>query len=304
MIAAPRPWAERTGEEAVLLASSAVARDGAGAAELEMTSASAALRCAVVRLGVREAECSTHGMFDSTGTRLGVSQQIEIWSTCPGCASDASHAERRAKAAGDAAERRSRLEEGLARSALPERLLACSFENFVADTPEQADAARRVESFAREFCRHRKVGSTLVLAGNVGTGKGHLAGAALQEVSGHSLVLYTTLMGVIRMVRDTWRRDSARTETQVLADLARVDLLAIDEIGVQYGTDAEKTLLFEIMDRRYMDCKPTILLTNLTSAEFRAFVGDRIHDRLRETGIWVPFRWDSYRAKARVGSPL
>jgi DNA replication protein DnaC len=106
-------------------------------------------------------------------------------------------------------------------------------------------------------------------------------------------------MGLIRRVRATWRRDSERTEEDVLAMLASVDLLVIDEIGVQYGTEGEQTILFEVLDRRYCDMRPTILLTNQGKDGFRDYIGARSFDRLTETARWVSFDWASYRAQAR-----
>ena len=108
-----------------------------------------------------------------------------------------------------------------------------------------------------------------------------------------------TCMDLIRAVRDTWRRDSEKTETQVLSYLERLDLLVIDEVGVQYGTDGEITILFDVLDRRYREVRPTILLTNQDKDGFKKFIGERTFDRLSETCRWVPFDWASFRPQAR-----
>jgi DNA replication protein DnaC len=112
--------------------------------------------------------------------------------------------------------------------------------------------------------------------------------------------LYVTCMGLIRAVRATWSRDSQRTEVDVLDEFGTVELLVIDEVGVQSGTDNEQSLIFDVLDRRYRDMRPSILLTNQDKAGFRGFVGDRVFDRLTETGRWVSFDWGSYRTKART----
>jgi DNA replication protein DnaC len=75
--------------------------------------------------------------------------------------------------------------------------------------------------------------------------------------------------------------------------------LVIDEIGVQYGTEGEQTILFDVLDIRYRDQMPTILLTNQDMAGARQFLGDRTWDRIRETGRWVSFDWESFRPQAR-----
>jgi len=112
-------------------------------------------------------------------------------------------------------------------------------------------------------------------------------------------VLYATCLDVIRAIRETWRRDSARSESAVLAEYGSIDLLVIDELGVQYGTDGEQTVLFDVLDRRYRDMRPTILLTNQDTAGASEYLGARTWDRLRETSRWVPFAWESYRPEAR-----
>jgi DNA replication protein DnaC len=68
---------------------------------------------------------------------------------------------------------------------------------------------------------------------------------------------------------------------------------------VQYGSDSEQTILFEILDRRYAEMRPTVLLTNQDRAGLKSFVGDRVFDRLSETSRWVAFDWKSYRPTAR-----
>jgi DNA replication protein DnaC len=78
-----------------------------------------------------------------------------------------------------------------------------------------------------------------------------------------------------------------------------VPLLVLDEIGVQYGTDGEQTIIFDILDRRYRDMRPSVLLTNQDKAGLKTFIGERAYDRLTETCRWVPFDWPSYRLQAR-----
>lgn len=60
------------------------------------------------------------------------------------------------------------------------------------------------------------------------------------------------------------------------------NLLVIDEIGVQFGSEAEKIILFEIINERYEAMKPTILISNLSQQELGAYVSERIVDRMRE----------------------
>ena len=78
--------------------------------------------------------------------------------------------------------------------------------------------------------------------------------------------------------------------------LSKVGLLIIDEIGIQFGSDTEKLLISEIIDNRYQNLLPTVLISNLDLAGIKSCIGERSYDRLREDGgKVVAFNWDSHR---------
>lgn len=240
----------------------------------------------------REAVCPEHGAY--------ISRNIirSIWSKCPAC-QDIADAEARAQQEAEAAERREQQHRAMLSNArIPARFIGRSFDNFVANGEKQSHAVTIARAYAEEFEANAKRGAGLVLAGMPGTGKSHLAAAILQTVM-HLDVTYLTCMDLIRAVRDTWRKDSERTETQLLRYLQNLDLLVIDEVGVQYGTDSEQTIIFDVLDRRYREVKPVVILTNQDKAGFKQFIGERTFDRLAETCRWVPFDWPSYRPTAR-----
>jgi len=240
----------------------------------------------------RDAKCPEHGPFTSRNI-LG-----RVWSNCPECEA-ASHAQRDAATeAEDRARAEQRHQQLLTTARIPARFIGRSFENFVAETDAQRHALTVARGYAEDFTANARRGAGLVLAGMPGTGKSHLAAAILQALLPRN-VAYMTCMDVIRAVRETWRRDSERSETQVLRHLEQLDLLVIDEVGVQYGTDGEQTVLFDVLDRRYREVRPTVLLTNQDKAGFKTFIGERTFDRLAETTRWVPFDWASYRPTAR-----
>lgn len=249
-------------------------------------------------LGERRVECEKHGSYIANGVRY--FGKREIWTKCPDCESERESAERAAKAAQIAHEKQLQLNALIEQAAIPERFIGRTFETFKAATPAQMQALAVVRKFADEFEHNYRTGRGLILSGMPGTGKSHLAGAVLQAILPAHCGLYITCLGLIRMVRATWRRDNARSETEVMNTLTRVPLLVIDEIGVQYGTEGEQTILFDVLDARYRSMQPTILLTNQDKAGLKTFLGDRTYDRLTETCRWVAFDWESYRPKART----
>lgn len=239
-----------------------------------------------------EKVCESHGPYISTriiGTRF---------SRCPECQRLMAEARAMAEQKRIAAELALRMEGWLGRAAIPARFIGRTFDTFNATTPEQKRALAALRDYAEDFDANAKRGHGLILTGKPGTGKSHLAVSVLQSLPGR-YVMYATCLDLIRMVRETWRKESQKSEREVLNHLGGLELLVIDEMGVQYGTDGEQTILFDVLDLRYRNVKPTILLTNQDSEGLKSYLGERSFDRLRETCRLVAFDWESYRPQAR-----
>ena len=251
-------------------------------------------------LGEQRRQCEKHGEYTASGVRY--FGRREIWTQCPDCVAEEESAKLKAEAERKAIQAQQRMERLLEQACIPQRFIGRTFDNFKASTPEQESALQITRSYAENFERHLRKGTGLILSGLPGTGKSHLAGSILQAILPEHCGLYVTCLGLIRMVRSTWRKDSEKSESEVMRMLADVPLLVIDEIGVQYGTDGEQTILFELLDERYRGMKPAILLTNQDKNGLKQFLGERTYDRLTETSRWIAFDWDSYRPTARKES--
>lgn len=229
--------------------------------------------------------CKRHGCYASKGEKTIILGEERIWwSPCPECVEE--H-----QAYLVDMERR-RLEEiedkrlgALASRGLKGRLIGMTFEAYRADTEEQA----RALSKCREFAAAKD--GTLVLVGGVGTGKTHL-GAAMALATGGD---YTTLMRMIRNIRETYRSDCKDTEQDRIDSWAEARFLVLDEVGVQHCTDAEQLLAYEVINERYVENLPTVLISNETVEGMGKILGERVMDRLAEKGQVVAFTWASYR---------
>ena len=114
------------------------------------------------------------------------------------------------------------------------------------------------------------------------------------------LVLFTTVLRAVRMVKDAWGPAAQMTESQAVSRLTRPDLLILDEVGVQTGSEFERHLLSDVLNERYEHHRATLLLSNLPLAEVSAYLGERVLDRLREDGAEsVVFDWESHRGAGR-----
>lgn len=149
-------------------------------------------------------------------------------------------------------------------------------------------------------------GRCMIFTGRTGTGKNHLACAIANGLlnQGHTVVIIT-VRDLISKVKATWSKNAEQTELQVMQLFVGVDLLVLDEIGVQFDSEAERLIMYDVINGRYAEMKPTIVISNFPvdspdgGPSIRKVIGDRCLDRLRESGgKQVIFDWDSYRAGA------
>lgn len=195
------------------------------------------------------------------------------------------------------------VDELLGRAAVPPRFRDRQFDNFRAATPGQKRALEVASSYAEGFREtFLPRGTSLIFVGKPGTGKTHLACAVLNNLMRTVppiYGLYATVIDAVRRVKDTWHRDSTELERDAIKRFVRPDLLVLDEVGVQFGSEAERLILFEIINGRYELERPTIVISNLDRAGVTANLGERCVDRLAEGGGHVVvFDWESHRRQA------
>lgn len=236
-------------------------------------------------------KCEKHGDFESRNI-FG-----KVWSSCPTCTAEQKVISDRLHAEKEQAERNIAWQRRIGEAGIPERFKNRTLDCYKATNSGQKRALAFMTEYAEQFNLVRETGRSAILCGIPGTGKTHLAiGAALHIMASGKIAAFTTVQRMIRRLKDSWRNDSTESESDVISMLVYPDLLIIDEIGVQFGSDFEKNFMFDLLNERYEKRKPTILLSNLTAVEIKSFLGERVYDRLKEDGgQCVSFDWKSYR---------
>ena len=163
-----------------------------------------------------------------------------------------------------------------------ERLRAASFEDYEI-TDENRTAYKAARAFVDGFDKIREPGKDrrrgLLFFGQPGTGKSFTAACILNELieRGRS-GLITSIPRLIDQFQN-FEVDSS----QLLRDIERVDILVIDDLGVEGNTTFRLEKAFEIIDTRYGADKPTIFTTNLFIDEIESASDiryQRIYDRV------------------------
>jgi len=167
----------------------------------------------------------------------------------------------------------------LRRSAIPPRYINASLEHGL---NEQAHAYKESQAFVTDFPARLKTGSGMVLWGDVGTGKTYLACAIANALlSQLRPVLYCTVQEAVALIKSCWTKStSGLSEYDVYLRFGESELLVIDEVGVQTGSDFERTVLTTITDIRSRNCLPTVIVSNLELEKIYNLLGERMFDRL------------------------
>lgn len=248
--------------------------------------------------------CDMHGEYEAIHLPIGEGR----WTGCPVCAK-----ERQAASEEMAMEQwvkdrtKARAEYALRVAQVPMRMGNASFDSFrieLGDGPDaqqvvdrMLDARRTVNQFAQKVATSTSGGQCLVMIGKPGTGKTHLACSTIRYVAerGGCASRYVSIDEIVSRVYATYGSNNDQNEHEVISEFSSVALLVIDEIGSSQQSDARSRILFSIMNNRYNDCLPTILIGNVDFAEIKSMFGDRLFDRLMEIGKSVVFDWKSHR---------
>lgn len=198
--------------------------------------------------------------------------------------------------------RAERLNSTLIGSGITPRFADSTFANFRVNDSAMARSLEICQGYADQFEDHYRVGRNLLLCGNVGTGKTHLASSIVQQVvrQHEAVAVITSAAEIIRVFKGSMDRNAGYSERDVIAELADLDLLVIDEVGAQAGTAYELAMLHEVFDRRYqLARRPTVVVSNMDAKGLGQYIGERALDRLRENkALLAGFTWASARGAA------
>lgn len=240
-------------------------------------------------------ECQQHGTYTA---RMIVFAGKELGGACPTCMAEKEAKDDARKALMQAQDERRRIEALYQRSGIPQRFQSRSFANYEVTNDGQRSALRKAQAYVDGWTDVLERGTCLIFSGNAGTGKTHLACAIANAlIARGASSLFTTVSDAMRAIKRSYDPNSPISEGQAIHAFVDPKLVIFDEVGGSRGSEHEMQLMFDIINKRYENSRPTIILTNLDPTALREHLGERVTDRLREGGgKLVTFTWESHRA--------
>jgi len=173
-----------------------------------------------------------------------------------------------------------------------------TLENFQLTDKRQHAALAQLKAYRKRLGEHLTAGNGLLLYGPAGTGKDHLVVAlARQAILRHGcLVRYVSGPVLFRRLRQAI--DEQADEWQVIARFVHAPLLVLSDPLPPAGqlTDYQAAMLYELIDRRNRQLRPTWATLNVSSAvEADQRLRPQIVDRLQDRALVVHCNWPSWR---------
>lgn len=211
----------------------------------------------------------------------------------------------------------------LNRAAIPRRYEHCTLDNYETNFPSSHRSLQAGLLRARKFVESYPVetdGTGLLLTGSIGVGKTHLAVGILQALVAErgATGLFCDYRDLLKQVQNSYNRQVAATELEILAPVFEAEVLVLDELGASKPTDWVWDTVAHILNTRYNDRRTTIITTNYANlpplggdsgAKFIAReetlgdrIGERMRSRLQEMCVVVEMQGEDFRQKIKRAS--
>ena len=211
-------------------------------------------------------------------------------------------------------------------SYIPQRFKNKSLSNYK-PYPKNNEIYSKIKDFGKNYMDHKKNGDWLLMSGDYGLGKTHLAVGLIKEVAktyarqyvnrrmefpvsiikkkeNMRPILFKNITDLLQSIKKAYNYIDV-DEDQVMWEFQTVPFLVIDDLGAERlskqdrksdGPSWKQEKLYTILDYRYRELKTTVITTNCTMGELIERVSQRVVERIQEaTTTKLGLEGESYR---------
>lgn len=187
---------------------------------------------------------------------------------------------------------------------IPNDLKHAGFKNFTVNVNGNVLEAKKAMDYVRIFAEDDpKKRSNLLIIGNPGTGKTHLATAISRTLKQKGFLVGQLTTGtLLSKIRATYQKGASNSEETIFNDLKKFDLLVLDDLGSEARSkdefDWSKNKLFEIVNHRIG--KATIYTSNFNEKHLPTAIGERVYSRLYNNTKFIELVTEDYRKNFQI----
>lgn len=162
-------------------------------------------------------------------------------------------------------------------SLMDDDLESASFETYHAVTKEQKEDLKNVRSQLKGYLDGQDY--NIVLIGDTGVGKSHLAYSALKALSDHTkkMGLFINVVDLLAKIKEDFS-----LEAEYIRRISEAEWLVLDDLGTEKVTEWSSGILYSILNKR----TKTIITTNLSPHDIMGTYGKRVYSRVfKKTGL-------------------
>lgn len=166
---------------------------------------------------------------------------------------------------------------------IQERYKEARLKDLINSFPKDSKELKMIGDLFRNIRAGVKEPKSFILSGDIGTGKTHAGSALINEIN-----ISTEKRGVYCKIDDIISNYNKKghqcTDEYLVGRCLTSSLLVIDEVIPSSSSDKSaeyySNILFRIIDERYQNFLPTVLITNLQLKDLINFISQRTADRI------------------------
>ena len=183
-------------------------------------------------------------------------------------------------------EREERKQKAFENSGVGRRYWNLTMDDFE-ETPENSENRKSISEYIST-----KSMDNLWMVGATGTGKTFLGAMIVRELGGKYVKSYQLINDVLMSASYS----AKESVNEIVNRYAGYERLVIDEVGKSGNKDTEVNILWQILNERYENEVPTVMISNLSKADLANYLGGHIVDRFAGCTKALVFTGSSWRS--------